>query len=182
MICTKWISELTSKTNPRPFSDVMAEHTLDELRLKAQVYQDQGHVLVYDVGVVKSDCAVPEDLRKSLVLAVQPLEDVSEIHQDWHPGSDGKVLNLVHPSLYPLIYGRTRILTRDIVNLEDFVARCCEGLTHPEKILWERPPSECSPDSDSFPIGFRMTEVGLYSERFQWLPCDVKLTTSGSAR
>jgi hypothetical protein len=26
---------------------------------------------------------------------------------DWHPGSNGQVLDLVHPSLYPVVYGRT---------------------------------------------------------------------------
>ena len=36
-----------------------------------------------------------------------PLESVPESEQDWHPGSDGKVLNLVHPSLYPVVYGIT---------------------------------------------------------------------------
>ncbi|TFY53754.1 hypothetical protein EVJ58_g9272 [Rhodofomes roseus] len=36
-----------------------------------------------------------------------PLESVPDSEKDWHPGSDGKVLDLVHPSLYPVIYGRT---------------------------------------------------------------------------
>lgn len=31
--------------------------------------------------------------------------------QDWHPGSGGQVLDLVHPSLYPIVYGST--LSRD---------------------------------------------------------------------
>ena len=36
-----------------------------------------------------------------------PLEAVPDSERDWHPGSNGFVLNLVHPSLYPIIYGRT---------------------------------------------------------------------------
>lgn len=36
-----------------------------------------------------------------------PLESVPESEKDWHPGSDGLVLDLVHPSLYPIVYGRT---------------------------------------------------------------------------
>jgi len=38
---------------------------------------------------------------------VVPLEAVPDSERDWHPGSDGFVLNLVHPALYPIVYGRT---------------------------------------------------------------------------
>ena len=36
-----------------------------------------------------------------------PLENVPDSEKDWHPGSDGLALDLVHPSLYPIVYGRT---------------------------------------------------------------------------
>ena len=36
-----------------------------------------------------------------------PLEAVPDSERDWHPGSDGFVFNLAHPSLYPIVYGRT---------------------------------------------------------------------------
>ncbi|KAH9914457.1 uncharacterized protein B0H18DRAFT_1125496 [Fomitopsis serialis] len=42
-----------------------------------------------------------------LISAIAPLESVPDSKKDWHPGSDGKVLDLVHPSLYPVVYGRT---------------------------------------------------------------------------
>jgi hypothetical protein len=42
-----------------------------------------------------------------LIAAVAPLENVPDSEKDWHPGSDGLVLDLVHPSLYPIVYGRT---------------------------------------------------------------------------
>ena len=35
------------------------------------------------------------------------LEAVPDSEKDWHPGSDGLVLDLVHPSLYPIVYDRT---------------------------------------------------------------------------
>ena len=36
-----------------------------------------------------------------------PLETVPDSEKDWHPGSDGLVRALVHPSLYPIVFGRT---------------------------------------------------------------------------
>ena len=42
-----------------------------------------------------------------MIAAVSPLEDVPDAEKDWHPESDNQVLDLVHPSLYPIVYGRT---------------------------------------------------------------------------
>ncbi|KAH9842495.1 uncharacterized protein C8Q71DRAFT_720034 [Rhodofomes roseus] len=55
----------------------------------------------------QSDQLIPVSLKAALISAVTPLESVPDSVKDWHPGSDGKVLNLVHPSLYPVVYGRT---------------------------------------------------------------------------
>jgi len=55
----------------------------------------------------QSDQLIPASLKADFVSAVAPLESVADTEKDWHPGSDGKVLDLVHPSLYPVIYGRT---------------------------------------------------------------------------
>ncbi|KAF9779815.1 hypothetical protein BJ322DRAFT_1113121 [Thelephora terrestris] len=57
--------------------------------------------------VWKSDELIPSSLRERLLAAVAPLESVPDSEKDWHPGSDGLVLDLVHPSLYPIVYERT---------------------------------------------------------------------------
>ncbi|KAH9914475.1 uncharacterized protein B0H18DRAFT_1097137 [Fomitopsis serialis] len=55
----------------------------------------------------QSDELIPASLKADLVSAIAPLESVPDSEKDWHPGSDGKVLDLVHPSLYPVVYGHT---------------------------------------------------------------------------
>ena len=55
----------------------------------------------------KSDKLISSSLKSELLFAVSPLESVPESEKDWHPGSDHKVLDLVHPSLFPIIYGLT---------------------------------------------------------------------------
>lgn len=77
-----------------------------------------------EAAVYMSDTIIPEALKEELKAAAAPLEDVPAKHQDWHPGSDEKVLDLVHPSLFPLLYGRSRILKDGSVTLED-----CEKFT-----------------------------------------------------
>ncbi|MFF4542080.1 DUF4246 domain-containing protein [Streptomyces aureus] len=54
-------------------------------------------------GVWQSDTLIDEQLRTRLREAVRVLEDVPEEERDWHPGSDGLVLDLVHPSLFCLV-------------------------------------------------------------------------------
>ncbi|KAH9914456.1 uncharacterized protein B0H18DRAFT_125990 [Fomitopsis serialis] len=55
----------------------------------------------------QSDQVIPASLRAAVISAAAALESVPDDKKDWHPGSDEKVLDLVHPSLYPVIYGRT---------------------------------------------------------------------------
>ncbi|MFF4322633.1 DUF4246 domain-containing protein [Streptomyces sp. NPDC001568] len=54
-------------------------------------------------GVWQSDTLIDEKLGSRLREAVQVLEQVPEAEKDWHPGSDGQVLDLVHPSLFCLV-------------------------------------------------------------------------------
>ena len=42
-----------------------------------------------------------------MIAAVSALEAVPDTEKDWHPGSNNQVLDLVHPSLYPIVYGHT---------------------------------------------------------------------------
>jgi hypothetical protein len=58
--------------------------------------------------VWQADGQVPESLRKSLLREVAKLENVPEKDKDWHPGSNGQVLDLVHPSLFCFVAGVTR--------------------------------------------------------------------------
>lgn len=56
-------------------------------------------------GVWQSDTLIDDALGNRLREAVRVLEEVPEAEWDWHPGSDGQVLDLVHPSLFCLVRG-----------------------------------------------------------------------------
>ncbi|EJD36709.1 hypothetical protein AURDEDRAFT_92590 [Auricularia subglabra TFB-10046 SS5] len=57
----------------------------------------------------QSDSLVPETMCNALKDSVRALEDVPDAQKDWHPRANGQVLDLVHPSLYPLVYERTLV-------------------------------------------------------------------------
>lgn len=63
----------------------------------------------------KSDRLIPVDVKSELLAAVAALESVPDSQKDWHPRSDDKVLNLVHPSLYPIVYGRSVSMTGELI-------------------------------------------------------------------
>lgn len=164
-IASKWKAEAMADPHEGAeftveFSQAMVDWIIDELRYKAKLFQETKAVSIYNGDVVKSDFVIPESLKRSLQAAVAPLEQVPEVYKDYHPGTNETVLDLVHPSLFPLVYGRSRILEDKIVRMEDCVQRCGEG------IISKQPPHH-------------ELEAGAYSRIFQWLPCEVAWIGSG---
>ena len=93
-----------------------------EVRTVSVPSRPSQQVLYYQVGpyerIWRSDSLIPTDLRDQLIAAVNPLENVPDTEKDWHPGSDNQVLDLVHPSLYPVVYGRTFARSPETGNCE----------------------------------------------------------------
>ena len=85
-----------------------------------------------------------------MLAAAIPLEVVPDSEKDWHPGSNGLVLNLVHPSLYPIVYGRT---------------------------VGKLPGSD-TPAILGF-SGVEGADPSFVSKRFQWLPSDFSVDRHG---
>jgi Protein of unknown function (DUF4246) len=158
----KWKGEAMQQAN---FTERMATYCIEELRWRADKFEKTGFVFVYDGDVVKSDAAVSTELKHRLQVAVEKLENIPTEDKDYHPNSNEQVWDLVHPSLFPLVYGTSRILRDQVIGLDDCMSRCGTGEIVPV-------PSKPRRQEGSRP---------LYSTKFQWLPCDVKLSTVSSA-
>ena len=118
-----------------------------------------------EAAVIKSDTIITPELKEDLRAACAPLTDIPDRLKDWHPGSDDKVLDLVHPSLFPLVYGRSRVLPSGSVGLKD-----CVDFTGKGEIV--KPPADTEVASGSVISGYAIHRK-LWSKDFQWLPCDV---------
>ncbi|KAF9527132.1 hypothetical protein CPB83DRAFT_895559 [Crepidotus variabilis] len=170
-IATKWQSEACS-TDDLDMSQRMASYCIDELRYKASLYTAGASsgapqsIIVFPGDVVKSDIAVSSQMKLLLQRAVKTFEGaIPESARDWHPGSNGKVWDLVHPSLFPLVYGRSRVLSgENTTSLSDCIERCGEGVVLP--IL---PKKEAK-------YWFDFCGLSAYSNKFQWLPCEVDIS------
>jgi hypothetical protein len=165
----------------RGVSQKMADWIIDELRWKAGIYKETELINVYNGGVVKSDVAGPESIKMTLQEEADDLENVPGAIRDWHPGSNEQVLNLVHPSLYPLVYGHTRVIGNELIRLETCIESVSKGdvISLPSdaeiNILYYEELSNYDPClPPSFPLP--------YSRNFQWLLCEVDISKEdGSA-
>ncbi|KAF8634503.1 hypothetical protein AX17_004200 [Amanita inopinata Kibby_2008] len=154
------------------FSENMVEYCVKELQGKARIYKEIGAVSIYDADVVKSDIVISRDLRTALKNAAEALEDIPPAGQDWLTKHGAKCLELVHPSFFPLVYGRTRILPDSLTNLDDCIERCGEGVTIPVPVMSPKVKREYE---SPYKIG-----PNPFSLKFQWLPCEVDISRNNA--
>ncbi|KAK3068378.1 hypothetical protein LTR53_014111 [Teratosphaeriaceae sp. CCFEE 6253] len=154
------------------------DYCVQELRDKAAYLAKHGVVHVLDVAatVVKADVDDTDACWHALRDAARILEDVPDRLKDWHPGSNGLVLDLLHPSLFPLQYGKSRVLPHGTVTLHQ-----CAEFTG----LGEVCPRPAVLDSDT-PYS-REVSWGNPSElqpwgSFQWLPSEITFDIEGTAK
>ncbi|KAJ2919064.1 hypothetical protein MD484_g1331, partial [Candolleomyces efflorescens] len=170
-IIEKWRSESVGSTGVE-MSTRMFDYCISELQhIATDVFRQRQDLalVVYNGNVVKSDAALDNSVKAALQEAVKTLESVPEKNKDWHPHSNDMVLDLVHPSLFPLIYGRTKVLKsgEKVVGLLDLVSRCGEG---------EAPVTDKTNPPAANVARRWGDQIEPYSLKYQWLPCEVDIS------
>ncbi|MFG1805176.1 DUF4246 domain-containing protein [Streptomyces sp. NPDC049040] len=101
-IVARWTREAVGQG----LTQAQVRYVLAELAYYAALRDERTGIEVSAVdGVWQSDTLVDDTLGARLREAVRALEEVPEAERDWHPGSGGQVLDLVHPSLFCLVAG-----------------------------------------------------------------------------
>ncbi|MFE5709412.1 DUF4246 domain-containing protein [Streptomyces sp. NPDC056501] len=99
-IVARWTREAVAQG----LTEAQVHYVLAELAHYAGLRDGRTGIEVSAVdGVWQSDTLIDDKLGSRLREAVRVLEEVPAAEQDWHPGSDGQVLDLVHPSLFCLV-------------------------------------------------------------------------------
>ncbi|TFK85142.1 hypothetical protein K466DRAFT_200090 [Polyporus arcularius HHB13444] len=161
--------EYGTKHWPRDLiTDVQLDYIFDELRYFASRRDEATGIHAASIpNVYESRSLIPAELKGDLLRGVAILESVPEEEKDWHPGSNGQVLDLVHPSLYCLRIGSSYVYAQDDTETP---ARALRLLTE-EEYRNERP-DFLAYEEESF----------AYSSRYQWLPTDFEIPGGGVAR
>lgn len=173
-VTNKWREEI--EQSGQDVTPKMMDWIIKELQWKAGIFAQTGFVQAFDGGVIKSDTAISEELQHELRAAVRPFESVAQEEIDYHPGSEGKVVDLVHPSLFPVIYGRTRVLSDRTIGLDDCLDSMGAG-----QVLPVPDEAEASPERRLSPCR-TLPHPAVLSIKFQWLPCDVKISEDGKCQ
>ncbi|KAJ6570066.1 hypothetical protein DFH09DRAFT_1362731 [Mycena vulgaris] len=167
-IRSKWIQEAKEQqAELRPWeqlTDNMLNYVMSELDSYAKLRDAKTGI---ESGpyerIFISDTLIPQDVSTALALAVNALEDVPGTMKDWHPGSDGRVLDLVHPSICPIVFNEAW----DIGQGNETWGKDDDGNTG----IFDSPTPDDSNISQMF-----------ISERFQWLPSDFSVSDDGTVK
>ncbi|QRW06173.1 hypothetical protein RhiLY_05172 [Ceratobasidium sp. AG-Ba] len=162
-ILAKWRAEALEQTNLMKKSHI--DYVLAELDGYAKLRDEESgaEVACYD-RIWQSDRLISSVLKEKLKSSASKLENIPESEKDWHPNSNEMVLDLVHPSLYPVVYARTLAYPEDTTDRD------------PSK-LEVIPPPKLNPETT------RWNSDANYhtSQKFQWLPADFVVSKDGKS-
>jgi hypothetical protein len=123
-------------------------------------------------SIAKSDTLIDKSLRDELRSAFAKLKEDQSDNPDWHPRSNNRVRNLVHPSLFPLVYGRTPVIKEELVGADPDTAE-----------IWAGKGEVIAQPSDDDPPRFGYgPDASFWSSDYQWLPANVSLLEDGSVK
>ncbi|KAH6975954.1 hypothetical protein BKA56DRAFT_487954 [Ilyonectria sp. MPI-CAGE-AT-0026] len=170
----------------KPLKSILDRGCLDycikELRAKAEYFKKTGLIPTLDAcaSMAKSDTVVDESLHNALRAAFCRLEEDQKDNPDWHPRTNEIVQDLVHPSMYPLVYGRTRVFADEVVGVENAIDKWAgKGDVIPQL--------EPEPEVKEYRhlyrnIGGSEVDPTFWSPKYQWLPANVKFQDDGSVK
>ncbi|KAG8706765.1 hypothetical protein FRC09_002239, partial [Ceratobasidium sp. 395] len=184
-ILAKWRAEALKQAEHMKESHI--DYVLSELDGYANLRDEAtgAEVACYD-RIWQSDKLVPVALKARLIARIAKLENVPDSEKDWHPRSNDMVLDLVHPSLYPIVYGRTLAYPEGTTDHDGTKLEVIPSpLPSDFKPVGNRPTSEHSDgdnDSDDEDDDYvAEPEDYCVSQKFQWLPTDFVVSDDGKS-
>jgi hypothetical protein len=158
-----------------------------ELRHKAKYFERTNITPTLDsvFSIAKSDVLVAPELHSALREAFATLQADQASRPDWHPNTHETVQDLEHPTMYPLVYGRSRFLPQEVVGVDGAIDKFAgKGEVIPKRPEWEEELTKekrrtwRNVDNDTV-IGGRYLHRSFWSNTYQWLPANVKFTPDG---
>lgn len=149
----------------------MANWIIDELKFKAMIYEMTQAVGLYNGDITKSDTNIPSPLLERLGKELQVLDYSEPELQFFHPGTMRKQRDLLAIALYPLIYGKSRILTDRTIGLDEALRHAGQG-----EVIAEPKETGITREDMSWRVAARSDiQVRPFNRHFQALPADLEL-------
>ncbi|KAF9159711.1 hypothetical protein DFQ26_006275 [Actinomortierella ambigua] len=171
-IVGRWKQEILEESRARSggndgavLRDAQIEYIFKELQWYAQHRQDQldqegvAAPIEYAIdNTRRSDHLIPQELKQRFLACVDKLTNIPDGDKDWHPGSNNQVLDIVHPSLYCFVAGRTRVTKEEAIPAFDFIGQGNVA----EEVAESKDVAEM-----------------YHSSKYHWLPTDFEVSSDG---
>ncbi|KAJ2460424.1 hypothetical protein GGF42_000846 [Coemansia sp. RSA 2424] len=166
------------------------DYVFAELSFYASLHGSDTSIALSAVdGVWCSDSLVDKETAQALKDYAAILESVPARDKDFHPNSDDQVLNLIDPSLFPLIYNRSSVLSEPIASPLAALDLKSFGFFPLSREEWSKTLNSMTDTEDA-----RDTQKQLYtadatsnyfsdmfrSDMFCWLPAEFRVDSDGT--
>ncbi|KAJ2461057.1 hypothetical protein GGF42_000441 [Coemansia sp. RSA 2424] len=176
--CAVWAAEAKAKE----LTDVEFRYVLDELAYYSSLHPPGSNARLSAAdGVWLSDTLIDAETTNMLKNYAAILESAPSHQKDWHPNGESRVLNLIDPLLFPLIYVHSKL--------------CRQSRTSPQAALNPEAPGEFPGSLDKWRealSGDESSEWDYYiptynplypscaSEKFSRLPSEFRIDDNGA--
>ncbi|KAJ2645218.1 hypothetical protein GGF44_000094 [Coemansia sp. RSA 1694] len=171
--CAVWAAEAKAKE----LTDIEFRYVLDELAYYSLLHSPGSNArLSAAAGVWFSDTLIAAEATNELKEYAILLKSIPECLKNWHPSVRSRVLNLVDPSLFPLIYARSKL--------------CCQPCTSLQASLNPSVPGEFPGSLDKWHGALSGSNYYLptivkrqalhASDKLNWLPSEFRVDDNGA--
>ncbi|KAJ2199590.1 hypothetical protein IW144_001471 [Coemansia sp. RSA 522] len=193
MVCPDIRAHWAREAKEQELTECEIDYVFDELKHYAALHVAGSSVKLSAVeNVWVSDSLVDVDTTQELKRYAAVLENVPEKDRDYHPNTNNQVVNLVNPSLFPLIYARSSFLSQPISSpaaavdpktFGQFPGSFKQWKEDIEKV-WKDEAGKSifylpTADKDTFELESG-DKVSLTSEKFCWLPTEFRIDDDGA--
>ncbi|CAI5503202.1 unnamed protein product [Closterium sp. Naga37s-1] len=168
----RWLaSSLSSSSPPSPTPSSTPSSSLASLSI-------HGNPKVLPSAVegvfISPDPPLDPSLKQLFLDGITKLESVPEDQIDYHPGSNQQVIDLIHPSLHCLVFGRSRVIQDPPNDLQ--ILPWDELVSSLGEVARPMPPGQ-----PTRPVCYPTGNHSYLSEKFQWLPAEVDVAADGQS-
>ncbi|KAJ2333794.1 hypothetical protein GGI00_002151 [Coemansia sp. RSA 2681] len=113
--CAVWATEAKAKE----LTDIEFRYVLNELAYYSSLHPPDGNARLSAAdGVWFSDSLIDLEMTNELKNHAAILASAPDHQRDWYPDGESRMLNLIDPSLFPLIYSRSKLCRQSSMSVQ----------------------------------------------------------------
>ncbi|KAJ2582435.1 hypothetical protein GGH95_001535, partial [Coemansia sp. RSA 1836] len=171
--CADWTSEAKAKE----LTDVEFRYVLDELAYYSSLHPPGSNVRLSTAdGVWLSDSLIDTATTNELKNYAAILESTPTNQRDWHPAGESSMLNLIDPSLFPLIYSRSKLCRQPCASPQAALNPGAPGEFPGSIYKWHEMLSGSDYYTPPLPLWYIQSDLS----NFSWLPSEFRVADDGA--